>query len=450
MNVVQFMRRLMGLAAWAILALGAGMYLSGSRLAAQRFMTQATGPSRLPAQSDYVREVYGQRLGNDTAVMFRATQILNLAGQREQAVRLRRFFSYCNVQRLLGQDDACTRESVRSAVDGAAGLDPNAQWETNGELDSSFESVLTFSLATEQQLRDGISSPGFWQYHRYESPGVLSYDNAQHVFIFLAARNRSRWEIASFRALLTLPAAHPIELKCDWDPFPFQWPHPLTPNAEVIRVCQQPENLKLSDLLAAIQQAQQAATVTVRLEEFELRNPYVSVTDDGGGGLHHFTLHPATDLANEFAANSAAVTTTNEVQRELKQVNCEKIASCLSTSQSASLAFYDFFATNYLLLPFLIGVLMGIGIGGLLTMSLSAASIVAAIVSVCTVIGIAMAIQTAGNQPPGETRAWAEWGTMGLAVIAIGALLLWIPGLFLGFLLIKWVAGTRGPSPGVA
>jgi hypothetical protein len=35
--------RLVGLAAWAILVLGAGLYVTGSHLAAQRFMTQVAG-----------------------------------------------------------------------------------------------------------------------------------------------------------------------------------------------------------------------------------------------------------------------------------------------------------------------------------------------------------------------------------------------------------------------
>jgi hypothetical protein len=93
------------------------------------------------------------------------------------------------------------------------------------------------------------------------------------------------------------------------------------------------------------------------------------------------------------------------------------ISSCPSQGQSRSLAFYEFFQENYVLLPFL---------------------------SICTIGGIALALQAAGSRAPGESRAWAEWGTLGLAVVAIGALLLWIPGLFLGLLLAKWVAKTRG------
>ena len=93
-------------------------------------------------------------------------------------------------------------------------------------------------------------------------------------------------------------------------------------------------------------------------------------------------------------------------------------------SQSTSLAFYDFFQENYVLLPFLVGVLMGIGIGLLFARSLLTAGIAATVFSICTIGGIALAFQAAGRSAPGESRAWAEWGTLGIAVAAIGALLL--------------------------
>jgi hypothetical protein len=434
--------RLMGLAAWAILVLGAGMYVTGSHLAAQRFMTRVAGPTSLPAHSDYVSQAYGQRLGNDAEMIARATEILDLAAQREQSKRLRRFFAHCNVQRLLGEDDACTRETVRSAVEKAEGLATDEQWPVDNELASSLNQALSFSLATERQMRDNIDISGFWQYHQYDTPGVLTYDSGKHAFILLAVRNQARWEIARFRAWLTLSANPPIELKCDWNPFPFQWPHPLIPGTEVIRLCQQPERLRLSALLPAVGQAQ-LDSPSVRLEEFELKSPYVRVTVTAEGDLRRFTLHPVASFTTEFAPDIVSRAVQSDVQRELKQVSCATISSCPSQGQSMSLAFYEFFQQNYVLLPFLAGVLMGIGIGGLFTRSLLTAGLVATALSICTIAGIALAFQAAGSRAPGESRAWAEWGTLGIAVVAIGALLLWIPGLFLGLLLTKWVARTR-------
>lgn len=430
--------RLLGLAAWAILALGVGLYLTGSHLAAQRFMTQRLGPASLPTQSDYVTQVYKQRLSNDAAMIAKALQILDLAAQRQQSKQLRRFFAYCNVQRLMGQDDACTRQTVRSALDEADGLAAEAQWPVDDTLAHILDHTLTFSLATERQMRDNIDAPGFWQYHQYDSPGILSYDKAAHAFILLAVKNQGPWEIARFKAWLKLPGNSPIELRCDWNPFPFQWRHPLSPQTEVIRVCRQPESLKVSDLISAVRQAQ-LSSLSVRLEEFELKNPYARVTVTGEGDLRGFTLHPVAEFTAEYAPDSVQRSVDSEVQAELKQVNCARIGSCYSQTQSISLALYEFFQKNYLLLPMLVGALMGIGIGGLFARSLLWGGIVAAIFSICILGGLAVAFHAAGSRAPGESRAWAEWGTMVIGVMATRALLLWLPGLFLGLLLAKSV-----------
>jgi hypothetical protein len=439
-----FLPRLLALAAWAILALGAGMYVTGSHLAAKRFMTQATGPSSLPADSDYVAQVYNQRLSNDAASLVKASQILDLAGQREQSKQLRRFFAHCNVQRL-GQEDACTRETVRSAVLRADDIQNEAQWPVDAALASKLNATLSLSFATEQQMRDGIDVPGFWAYHRYDSPGVLYDHDASHAFILLAAKNEGAWEIARFRARLTLPANHPIELDCDANPSPFRWEHPFAPATEVIRVCHQPEDLKLADLLAAVRQAQLRAP-SVRLKEFELKDPYVRVTADAADP-RHLTLHPVADFTTEFQPDSIPSSVSREQQSELKRVSCEETSTCPSQGQSLALALYDFFQKNYLLLPFLVGMVMGVGIGGLLVNSLFWVSIVAAAAGVSVIGGLVFAFNRVAVGAPGEARAWAEWGTLGIAVITISALLLWIPGLFLGFLLVKWFTRIENLKP---
>jgi hypothetical protein len=438
--------RLIGLAAWAILAFGIVLITKGSKLAAERFMTHSIGPSRLAGQSDFIREVYDQPLGNDIEAVSRAMQILNLAGQSQQSKLIIKFFAHCNVQRLLGQEDACTRETMRSAMDKAKALAPDSQWPVNDDLAARLAHVLSFALATEQQMQDGIHSPGFWQYHQYSGPGVLSYDNGKHAFILLAVHNHERWEVARFHASLILRGSRRIELKCDWNPFPFGWPHPLSPDSEVIRVCEQPETLSLGELLPAVEQAQRDGSLSVRLKEFELKNHGVRITDDDDGGEHRFSLHPLAAFTTEFAPDTIPLTLSSKIQRELNQTNCQKLTSCPSLAQSASLAFYDYFQKYYRALPFLAGLLMGIGIGGLFARSLRYSGIVAAAGVVCTVVALMVAFQAAGNRPPGEARAWAEWGTMGLAVLCVGALLLWILGLFLGTALTTLIRGRANPA----
>jgi hypothetical protein len=436
--------RFLGLAAWTILVLGIVMYSSGSHLAAQQFMTQANGPTSISAESAYVSQVYGKRLGNDTDTVARAIQVLDLAGEHEQSKQLARFFAFCNVQRLLGQDDACTRETVRSALDARGILPADAQWKVDDELASRLNQLLSFSLATEQQMHDGINSYGFWNYNRYESPGVLSDDNGKNASIVLAARNQGRWEVASFRARLTLPAEHPIELDCGRDLFPFHWLHPLSPATEVVRVCWRNGGLDLPDMLPAIQKIQRQDPLPVRLEEFEIKKPYVRVTVESDGNVRRFTLHPAPNFTTEFARFSVPLSVSNEVARELKYTSCEKLNSCPSGGESAALGFYDFCRATFLLLPFFVGILMGIGIGGLFVKSLGSAGFIATVVALCTLGGLVILFQVAGSGRPGEGRSWALFGIMGLAALSIGALLPWIPGFLLGFGLTKWVREREG------
>jgi hypothetical protein len=435
--------RLIGVAAWAFLALGIALMTTGSKLAAERFMTHAIGPSRLPAQSEYIRGVYDQQLGNDIETVSGAMQILKLAGQSQQSKLILQFFAHCNVQRLLGQEDACTRETMRSAMDKAKELAPDSQWPVDDELEARLAHVLSFSLATEQQMRDGIHSPGFWQYHQYAGPGVLTYDNGKHAFILLAVHNHGRWEVARFHASLTLPGNR-IELKCDWNPFPFGWAHPLSPDTEVIRVCEQAATLKLEELLPAIEQAQRDGSLSVRLREFELKNPGVGITDEDAGAQHHFSLHPLSAFTTEFAPDSIPFGLGSKIQRELNQTDCQKLGTCRSLTQSASLAFYDYFQKYYPAVPFLVGLLMGIGIGGLFARSLRYSGIVAAAGVICTVGALTVAFHAAGNRAPGEARAWAEWGTMGIAVLAVGALLLWVLGLAVGTAVTRLIRGRAG------
>ncbi|MGH7105288.1 MAG: hypothetical protein ACREFT_02125, partial [Acetobacteraceae bacterium] len=351
----------LGLAAWVILALGIGMFATGWQLADQRFRAEESGPSHLPAQSDYVRRLYGQPLDNRLETIERAARILDLAGQRQKAHLLSRFFGYCNVQRLLGQEDACTRETVRSAVAKAEGLAPDTAWPADSELTSRLEHVLSFSWASKQQMQNQLRSEQGGQDGRYAGPGILRVDGQhQDDFVLLAVHNRGPWEIAGFGATLKLSGDRPIALQCDRNPFPFFWPHAFTTRTEEIRVCKQPENIATEALVAAVQQARRKGPPDVQLEEFELKNPYVRITDDADGGTSRFTLYPV-----HFPIEAAfSPRSTFDLLRELKKTSCESTDTCPSWGQAASLAFYDFFGRHILLLPFLVGLLMGVGMGG--------------------------------------------------------------------------------------
>lgn len=419
-------RKIIALAAWAALALAVGMLVNGARLATRQSIAREAGPGRLPAQSEFIRRIYAQPVGNDADSIDRATRVLDLAGQHDLAMRLTDFFAYCNIERLRGQDDACTRESVRSAVDRNDVPASDAEWPVDGNLASDLEHALSFSLATEQQMRDGIQSPGFWEYHRYDGPGVLTYDNPTHgALIFLAVRNRSRWEVARFKARLELQGdnAGPMELRCDQNPFPFFWLHPFTPGTEVLRVCRAPDSVKLPDLLAAVRRLQHSDSLPIRLDEFELKQPYVRVSIEDDGTTHPITLHPVRDFTAEFIPNTG--TAASRLPQELSNVSCQELATCLPAGEAASLALYNFFQRNTLALPVLAGVLMGIGIGGLIRRSLRTGGIIVGVVVVGAIAIIAVSFQSSAML------------AFGLTVIALGAVPLWFAGFFLGILLTR-------------
>lgn len=432
--------RVLGLAAWAILAIGIGMFATGRQQAARRFLAQSVGPAaplHLPAESDYVRQLYGQPLGDRFETIARAAQILHLAGQPEKAQLLTRFFAYCNVERLLGQDDACKRETVRSAVDKAGRLALDAAWSADPELTSRLEHLLSFSFASEQQMHDGF--PRFvWNNIHYIAPGVVRYDYGNQLFVLLAVQNRGPWEIVRFRAMAALSGDHRIGLECDSNPSPFYWSHPFTPGTQEIRICSLLEVTTSEALVAAVHRAQLEGPPNVQLDGLELKNPYVWITDAAGDGISRFTLHPV-DFIGEMPNAEFPYSHSADLQRELEHTRCESTDTCPSRGQVASLAFYDFFQRRLPLLPFLVGLLMGVGIGGGLVASFRLAGIVTAVVAVGIAGTIALAFHTAANGPPGESRGWALFGLLHLSVYAIGALLLWIPGLFLGFALAKWV-----------
>jgi hypothetical protein len=435
---MKLLRRLVPLLALISLVCGGAMLSKGSILANQRLMMKASGRRSVPAESDYVRGVYDRPLSNDVETIGRAMQALDFARQFDQSKLLERFFGYCNVQRFLGDDLACTRETVRSAIDKAARLAPNAQWAVDAQLAPQLASALSLSLATEPVIRASTDSYGFWEYHSYDGPGLLRYENPAHgAFVIIAARNDSAWEVTGFKGRLTLspPGAMPIALECDWLPFPFRWPGPLTPGTEAIRLCKERSTVKVDELLAAVHQARQDGSLSIRLEGFSLENPYVRVVDDDEGPQHLFTVHAEGNFSGWFGPHGLTPSISDQVARELAQLRCDKIASCPSTTEVASLALYDFFDQHHVWLPLLIGLLMGITIGGL-RRSLAVGGILSGTLLLGAVGGLGYFFYLV-SKSHGEGAGFAAMGLVGLTIIGANAFILWVPSLFVGIWLMK-------------
>lgn len=220
--------RFVAVAALSLLGVGTLMYATGAELADQRFSINGIELTRISPYSPFVRAVYERRLGNDADSMGRAAAVLAFAGQSMDARLLERFFEYCSVQRFLGRGDACTGETVRSAVEKAAAFGaPVPGSPVEEPLASQLEGALSFSLAPEQLMRTSAASdPGFATVNKFDGPGLIIRRPGfgVPVQIILAARNRSPWEITAFaaRIALTSSGAAPIELECSESPWPLQ------------------------------------------------------------------------------------------------------------------------------------------------------------------------------------------------------------------------------------
>src|SRR5512147_2624813 len=109
--------RAIGLCALAVLLAGASLLATGLNETARRGMERQNGMWSIPGDSEFVRSTLASPLADDFRAVSRAAEILAKAGRDSDADPLRTYYVHCNAQRLLGTDDACTRETVASAIE---------------------------------------------------------------------------------------------------------------------------------------------------------------------------------------------------------------------------------------------------------------------------------------------------------------------------------------------
>ncbi len=417
---------------------GAHMFVTGSGEADRQRMEQSIGRTSIPADSSVVRAVYDQPVGTDSAALARAMQILGYADKWDQARLLARFFSYCGVQRLLGEGDACSRETVRTAVGKVTGLSPNTQWPVESELETKLTQALSVSLADEEVMRRSTSELQ-WRRLSYDSPGILRYDSPTNgAYIFIAARNNSAWEITGFstRVRLQLAGAATFELKCrSWVPFPFSWPEPLGPGKAAVGYCERPDTIKLDDLLAAVHDAQRSP-LSVWVEEFAVKDPLVRVIDLGAAPTHSYAVRLVGDLPAP-SRSAGAPSPSMQVARELATVDCSQTGTCPSAYQKASLSVFNFLQHNLPLIPAIVGLLLGIGVGAMFRRSLLTGGLLSAAMLACIIGGLAYLFHRIDSG--GGEKGFALMGMVGLTQVAAIGFVIWLPALFAGVLLARFL-----------
>jgi hypothetical protein len=432
---MNYLPRALALFALAGLFLCADMAMTGWRLDGQRFMTRSIGVTHIPPESAYVQSVYDQQVGTDAEAVMKAAEILNHAGLVEQSRLLQRYFSYCNVQRFLGESSTCGTLTVRAAMDRAAGLSPDAQWSVEKPLESQLAEALSFSLATESLLRTSVADRN-WSRLSYEGPGILHYDTQSHgAYLFLAVRNHTPWEITGARIHLQLHL--PVEIQCNTNlPFPFFRPTASGPETETLAYCDPRDAVSLENLLAAVREAQHEDHLMVWVEEFTLQDPSVRVVENGSRPAHLFTVS-LTGNPSSLSHQAPGQSVGEQVSREISGLSCSQTANCPAAFESASLALFDFLNKNVPLpgIPIIVGLLLGVGIGGLFRRSFLVVGVLFAMV-LAGVIGTA-AFEFHGINSRGGEKGFALMG-MGVLLYgsAIGFVLL-VPATLVGAALMK-------------
>lgn len=345
------------------------MWHAGAKLAERQSRALGVQISRrLSSDSQYMAGVYAQRVGNDPQSIGQALALLSMARQSEQEERLKRFFGYCNVRRFLGQDDACTRETVRSAVGPRAETLGSqfwtTEWPVTGRLASQINGALSFSVASERLMHQATEIlTEFSKNNSYAGPGLmLHHGGGVDAFLLVAARNQSRWEITASHAILEVPspAVAPLDFYCGnsdfWAIGPFGGE--IAPGGQTVDACLERSGAKRDDLLRAVHEAQNHDSISVRVQSLFLKNPYVIVTADTDGPTGLFNVSPAKFGVEDFYGFRASI--ADRTDTKLKAMSCHDTGVCRSQYEAAALAIFDFSSQHASLVSVIVGLLLGI------------------------------------------------------------------------------------------
>jgi hypothetical protein len=428
--------RLVGALAFAILAFGTVMFIAGADADEGRRDSERISVSRLSSSSAYVRGVYSQQIGNDEVAIARAQEILNLAGQAQESRQLETFSRYCNVRQFLGDERACTGQTVGSAISYANTLPDSLATPVDGALEPKLSQSLSFSLASEAAMRQGTDELT-WKGLRYEGAGFLRSDQPRDgAYVLVSGRNNSPWDLKGFEARLILRGADSratLELRCNSAPrYPFGRLQQLTPGMEGIAYCEIPYNTELEPLVAAIHGAQQRGELmSIQVEALEIRNPPVRIERDRND-TRRFTV----EATGDTDLGQSAVNAQQQVQHEIAVLDCGDTETCPSVSSASPIAFFEFLYEEYWLLPIAVGLLLGIGIGGLFRNPFRAVGILVAGVLAVTIAGLSWLFY-AVIHAKGEAAGFAVLGFAKLFPLAMGGAILWVVAFCAGVVIVR-------------
>lgn len=418
----------LGLYAVVALVGGVALLTLGARFDEETRAHRNAYVRRPSAHSDYMRSLHAQKVDDAGIVTMKTIEALALTGESPQAERLEGFYGQCNVARLLGDDAACRRVTIDAALHERV-VATSAAVPIPGRLEAKLVNVLLPSPADVVEVRRSFQRPDDFPATAFADLGngvwLATQSNTSQLYV--AVKNSSEWTVTDFEMQLALLMAD-SQPRPDSSPQFYVYcrrtspnlvaPGPLSPGATTVAYCRSYRGQKeLAELRDAIRRAQQSGAPFLRPMSFTLRNPFVNVADRHGLAGPAFTVS-ALDRRDLLAAAPAP----DQLQEDLRTLDCKTTGTCPSFIQGPALSLYGFFATHLWLLPAFAGVLMGMAIGGLSRPSFARSAKFAGIVFGIGIAAIALSLR--GPSGPGTLAYFAMSGG---AIYAFLGLLIWLP-----------------------
>ena len=332
--------RTLALCALATLIVGAILLITGVDESGQRAVEKQNGLTKIPHDSELVRSLLDAPLEDDEDAVDRTSWLLAAADRSNEAVSLNRFVVDCNVRRFVGEDDACHRETVSSAITKGAALtgQPGAR-AAPPNVEARLAQTLSLSWPGEALLRATVD-PRNLQRFRFDGAGVLRYVEPPEANVVIAVRNQGPWEVAAWgvRIALSRAGGAPIKFQCDSDRvLPLYRGGSLAVGAQAVAQCYVLSRESQEQATAALLENAAGAGPQAYFGEMTLRNPSVRVTDEGPAASPRFKVEPMGQRPVGGLRRSLA-----DLPHELAAMDCNNIAHCPSAFADIAIRFNIF------------------------------------------------------------------------------------------------------------
>jgi hypothetical protein len=404
---------------------------------------------RLPADSNYLRSLLRQRADDAGIVTLKAVEALDLAGKSKEAGTLAGFYGQCNLARFLGDDAACRKVTIDTAL--RERVAPSADVPAPEQLRAKLANVLASASTDLDNVRRFVEQPEELATDAFRDlgSGIWTAKRGDSVELYVAVKNVSEWVLTDFEmgiALLRNPArlrpgASPdFYVYCDRGIESTAEPPPLAPGETAVMYCSSYRDENISEMLDGVARTQASGTQFIRLEWFALQNPFVKITDERADRDGPAFVASALDRR----ALSSAVQARRELQKDLHALDCKTTGTCASALLTPALALFALVASNPWLLAVAAGLLMGLAVGGL-TLAGSSGRFAA-----LGFFGIVAGAAYVFCEPKGGANTFSGFSLLALeanASYAIIGLVIWLPCYLLGMRLMKSARdGARSSS----